>query len=848
MLFRSVTINWNDQNNANWREQFFLVMTSILSTPINTPVKSVSIGDTDFNLYVASNYPEDLTDGVFKFSVNNGDQSLPMEIVAVDVNDISGPFERQPSVSDNISLLLASDGKGDGSIYSGFMLMLKQGSLVKFDHQITTSVPNRRLEYQNFNVNDTDVWVYSVDNNGSIIDEWKQVDAVFDEQNLYFNNADTRKLFQVETLEGDRIAVLFGDGDFSEIPYGNIQVWFRTSANEAYTIQTSKIVNNSLPMRYTSKDGQPYLANMTFSLVSPIQNASPSETVEHIRQTAPSTYYTQNRMVNGQDYNTFPLKDSSILKLRTINRTFAGQPKFMEWNDASSRYQSVKLFGDDLKLRKELSFGMMESFVSTRFLIDRSIEPLLSDNELLATLIDICNSQPNARDIVSYPRRFFIEDHTSGVLAMDGTPLYNDDPVIAGKLCEKTRIQGILDQHWYGEPTEYIIENDTSYAVVPSGAASDANIWSPDIPRKTVSGTGYTDYIIGDVGSGQPSTQVQVAFGLKYSRFIKKRGTVSISVLTSTHTGSEVITIEKTSDSSTFTVRSSKRGNLPSYNLQSGGAYNLQNPTVDFSFTLSGTAYEGDAFILEVENANIAERPALQGGVSLLGAWDIMRFDQLPDGMFEDGAQDGPNDITAQIYTNNTNSPYSWVVLVAPNTNSAGDVDSTFVYYRQQRYIVSSTNTNFWHNTTSKIIDPDTQQVVHDNIKLLRSNLTPSGTPLLYAHTYDVVSAVKSADGSTDFHSLAVIPQGTSLTLNQSTPQNILQFDNLVENSIAFRLINRTTLNVVSEDISAYVVKNGNTLTSTHPLLYGTLTLVSGTTNLYTAALASDYIVISYQC
>jgi len=85
----------------------------------------------------------------------------------------------------------------------------------------------------------------------------------------------------------------------------------------------------------------------TFSLVNSLQNSSKSEDIEHIRRVAPSVYYTQDRMVNGRDYNSFMLQDPSILKLKAINRTFSGDSKYIAWHDPKEYYEDVKIFGED---------------------------------------------------------------------------------------------------------------------------------------------------------------------------------------------------------------------------------------------------------------------------------------------------------------------------------------------------------------------------------------------------------------------------------------------------------------------------------------------------------------------
>jgi hypothetical protein len=133
-------------------------------------------------------------------------------------------------------------------------------------------------------------------------------------------------------------------------------------------------------LRYVDKLGQPQTLQFTVSLISNLQNGSASEDIEHIRRVAPSTYYTQNRMVNGADYNLFPLKDPSILKLRTINRTYAGESKYSRWHDASETYENVKLAGDDMivMFQDYTNSIIVSEAVTTDVLFANTIVPILS--------------------------------------------------------------------------------------------------------------------------------------------------------------------------------------------------------------------------------------------------------------------------------------------------------------------------------------------------------------------------------------------------------------------------------------------------------------------------------------
>lgn len=54
-------------------------------------------------------------------------------------------------------------------------------------------------------------------------------------------------------------------------------------------------------------------------------------------------YYTQNRFVNGEDYNVAPLSlGNTVLKSKkAINRLYSGQSRFIDINDPTGKYQNT---------------------------------------------------------------------------------------------------------------------------------------------------------------------------------------------------------------------------------------------------------------------------------------------------------------------------------------------------------------------------------------------------------------------------------------------------------------------------------------------------------------------------
>jgi hypothetical protein len=352
----NITIYWNDQNNDQWKDQFLIVMNRVLSQNFGSvlPSDRVQVQDVIFELYGLNNNP--LNNNVLSYTINVSGSTYPMEIVSSQLND-NGPYEKRPELNLQMNILYLSDGLGDSSDNTGFFFFTKQGQLQKTTTVFDGVTPNQTFDILINNSNDTDVWVNNVDAKTDIIlvgdgstttraGEWEQVD-VANSQNIIFNTNPNRNKYEIETLNNDQFRLIFGDGNFSNIPSGTFDIWSRTSANDNIVIPANAIQNISSGIPYADNNGKKQTLTFAFSLVDSIQNAAPSEDIEHIRRVAPAVYYTQDRMVNGQDYNEFMLQDNSILKLRAINRTFAGDSKYIEWHDPREYYDNVKMFSDD---------------------------------------------------------------------------------------------------------------------------------------------------------------------------------------------------------------------------------------------------------------------------------------------------------------------------------------------------------------------------------------------------------------------------------------------------------------------------------------------------------------------
>jgi hypothetical protein len=351
----NITILWNDPNNSQWKDQFLIVLNRVLAQNFGSvlPSDRIQVQDVVFELYGLNNNP--LNNNVISYNINVSGVTYPMELVSASL-DVNGPYEKRPEKNLGTNILYLSDGLGDASDNTGFFFFTKQGKLQRTTTVFDGVTPNQTFDVLIENSNNTDVWLNNIDSNGAIIvgdgsstlraGEWMQVD-VANGQNIIFNTNTNMNKYEIETLDNDEFRLVFGDGNFAAIPSGSFEIWSRISANSDAVIPANAIQNMSNSIAYADNNGKKQTLTFAFSLVDSIQNASPSEDIEHIRRIAPAAYYTQDRMVNGQDYNQFMLQDNSILKLRAINRTFAGDSKYIEWHDPREYYDNVKMFSDD---------------------------------------------------------------------------------------------------------------------------------------------------------------------------------------------------------------------------------------------------------------------------------------------------------------------------------------------------------------------------------------------------------------------------------------------------------------------------------------------------------------------
>lgn len=375
-------INWNDPANPDWFEQFILVLNSVFisTNRFGNPLKTVQSRVGPVSLYRLNNRKR--IDIAEKFTATVAGETMTFEIINPDLDEFGNVLERHPDPNGSKHILYYNDGSGNSSPNTGFFLYFKQGELKFRNYNFDIPIENRIADIDIENVNEMDVWFSRVNQNGALVEEWDKVPAL--ESTVYTSiDRDIRNIFSVISRDNDQISLRFSDGRFGTVPKGLFRAWYRQSNGLSYDIKPQEMRGKTISIPYRSNSGTSqdsvYNLSLTFDLEEPIRNSTPRESISSIRNNAPRVFYSQNRMVNGEDYNSFPLSLSQdIFKLKSVNRIYSGQSPYIDNGDPTRRNQSTIEFGDDGVIYKEnFTLNDFETFPITREFLEVARDKIL---------------------------------------------------------------------------------------------------------------------------------------------------------------------------------------------------------------------------------------------------------------------------------------------------------------------------------------------------------------------------------------------------------------------------------------------------------------------------------------
>lgn len=342
-----LVINWADSGNDNWLEQFTAILNASFNTNqvVSKPRNSQLINGITNEEYEINLIPSAVA--TYSFNVPVEGTQTAFEVVSPTSLGKSYIYEANPRPNGPFNLLYKNDSLGNGSNNTGFFLYFKQGELKSIDVNFQESIPNRVYSIEVNNINNSDIWLYSVDSVGQVVDLWQQVPSVGN-TNIIYNNEVNKNLYQVNSKGGDTVDLVFGDGAFSNIPQGRYRIYYRVSNGLTYKITPDEMQNIVVPINYISRVGRIETITFRASLRYTVANASSRETLDEIRQNAPQQYYTQNRMVTGEDYNILPYTlFNNVLKVKAVNRTSSGVSRYLDVIDTTGKYSSTNIFCQD---------------------------------------------------------------------------------------------------------------------------------------------------------------------------------------------------------------------------------------------------------------------------------------------------------------------------------------------------------------------------------------------------------------------------------------------------------------------------------------------------------------------
>lgn len=342
----NLVINWADPTNLDWLEQWNTVINAALidTQRIGKPANRSSILGVD-----TATYSINLVNGVLPvlpYTATVDGVSMPFEAVTATTVGREVIYEPSPVPNSTFNILYRNDQLGYQSANNGFFFLFKQGTLLNQDFNLAERIANQTVNINIEGVNNEDRWLFQLDNVGNVSREW-----IYSE-NIYTaaaeQTAQLRPIYSVTSRANDQITMVFGDGVFSEIPVGTFRAYVRSSNGLQYIINPAEMQNVVLPVSYVDRNGNLQTLTFTCGITQPVSNAQSRESIDAIKQRAPARYYTQNRMVNGEDYNLFPFtKYNSIVKSKALNRASIGTSRYLDLVDNTGKYSSTNSFGSD---------------------------------------------------------------------------------------------------------------------------------------------------------------------------------------------------------------------------------------------------------------------------------------------------------------------------------------------------------------------------------------------------------------------------------------------------------------------------------------------------------------------
>jgi hypothetical protein len=346
------TVNWNDSNDIDWYENFISVLNSAFSatTKIQNPTSTLNVAEVDHSLYEVNETPT--TKSVnYTFSANVDGKTRKFEAVRVVLDTTKTRIEEdEPNLQNNFTIVNRNDNLGSASDRTGFFVYAVSGTLGFKDFSYNTQISNRIEPITENNISNSDVWIQKIDSNRNYMSSVVKVDNETRETAIYNSlRTGSGDLVSINSADNNAIALHYPDGVFGNAAYGNYRTWYRVVDNDNFSVNANDISNATITIPYTGSDNRTYRLTLTISSTKDFSENFSGETYSSVRRIAPRSYYSQDRMVNAQDYNVYPLTlgNNVVNKVKAVNTSFAGNSRFYEMDDVLGHHSNLNITGSD---------------------------------------------------------------------------------------------------------------------------------------------------------------------------------------------------------------------------------------------------------------------------------------------------------------------------------------------------------------------------------------------------------------------------------------------------------------------------------------------------------------------
>ncbi len=775
------TVDFVDDLDSNSYQNFILIMNEIFASTnqFGKPSASKTIGGIKNDVYSA-NIAEN-QNVTFPFQANVNGKTQPFEVINQYIDPEGVLSEPSPTPDSAFNFVYKNDNQGIASSNTGFFVGFKQGTLQFTDYTADSAISNLSLAVNNSNINNQDVWVQNVDADGQVLANWTKTDATFGVSAIFSAIQNKiRTLFSVKTQDNDSISVNFGDGIFADVPRGILRIWYRTSLNSSYTLNTDDVGTVAFSFTYNASDGNEYTASFNAELQQAVSNASVRETVTSIKTNAGRVFATQNRMVTAEDYSVLPLTvGNNVRKIKSVNRTHSGHSRFIDINDPTAQYQNVNIVADDGYMYSENTLNRTTLSLPTNLsedqIFDKYIANLISNPET----INLFYQKYNPVNVA------FTSDSASfqwnQVNTTPGTS--NTGYITRNSVVERigSSASTTVSEIKLGSIVEFIESPYNSGSLGATGTTlniTNGGSGYTSAPTVTFKGTGSGATANAVVTAGSITSITIVSGGQGYTNPVTVEitgGGGTLASATATATSAEKVWARVTKIVEDGLGIDDITGNPIGRDSAGSGAIVL-NKTVPNSARVSQIFPAYNTQFTTTEKANIVEQLTLKNTFGLRfdsdnSQWKIITTNNVaPDTV--NSTTNYSTDYAGSTTGNNLDN--SWIVKISYSSNSWVMVTRRF------RIIFGSTDDVRFYNQNSNVkFNVDTNKPARDTIRIFKTNSRSNNSPYslgndlnFYGYRY-----YTERDGHSDDHKIIAT---ISSIENDLYPDNPLAFQQLI--------------------------------------------------------------------